>query len=197
EPSRAADPTRPDPTRPDPTRRAEPSRAEPSRAEPSRAEPSRAEPSRAEPTRAEPTGPLASDASGTVNPAASSTYVERRDFPYSNPTRPERRVRLPTSDRDRDGSGDARTAAARTTTAATPRTRARVTRTAFVRPETIAPDADLRCFAPDSALEAFRHNPTDGSLAPPVVRPSAEPNVRTCGSSRTEQDYCRNDESHQ
>ncbi|EEB19804.1 hypothetical protein Phum_PHUM590900 [Pediculus humanus corporis] len=50
---------------------------------------------------------------------------------------------------------------------------------------------------PDSALEAFRHNPTDGSLAPPVVRPSAEPNVRTCGSSRTEQDYCRNDESHQ
>ena len=46
---------------------------------------------------------------------------------------------------------------------------------------------------PDSALEAFRRNPTDGSLALTDVRPGAEPNVRTCGSSRTEQDYCRND----
>jgi hypothetical protein len=40
----------------------------------------------------------------------------------------------------------------------------------------------------DMALEAFRHNPTDGSLD--RVR---EPNVRTCGSSHTEQDYCCND----
>ena len=47
----------------------------------------------------------------------------------------------------------------------------------------------------DSALEAFRHNPTDGSFAPPNYRSSTIPNVRTCGSSRTEQDYFRNDES--
>ena len=47
----------------------------------------------------------------------------------------------------------------------------------------------------DSALEAFRHNPADGSFAPPADRPSTIPNVRTCGSSRTEQDYYRNDES--
>ena len=47
----------------------------------------------------------------------------------------------------------------------------------------------------DSALEAFRHNPTDGSFAPPPYRASTIPNVRTCGSSRTEQDYFRYDES--
>ncbi|KAF0748812.1 Uncharacterized protein FWK35_00017453 [Aphis craccivora] len=32
----------------------------------------------------------------------------------------------------------------------------------------------------DTALEAFRRNPTDGSLAPTPARASAEPNVRTC-----------------
>lgn len=41
----------------------------------------------------------------------------------------------------------------------------------------------------DTALEAFRRNPADGSVAPPPARASARPNVRTCGSSRTEQDY--------
>ncbi|KAL4082243.1 hypothetical protein QTP88_030139, partial [Uroleucon formosanum] len=45
----------------------------------------------------------------------------------------------------------------------------------------------------DTALEAFRRNPTDGSLAPTPARASAEPNVRTCRSSRTGQDYYRND----
>jgi len=45
----------------------------------------------------------------------------------------------------------------------------------------------------DTALEAFRRNPTDGSHAPTPARASAEPNVRTCHSSRTGQDYYRND----
>ena len=47
----------------------------------------------------------------------------------------------------------------------------------------------------DSDLEAFSHNPTDGSFAPLAARPGTVPNIRTCGSSRTEQDYYRNDES--
>jgi len=57
------------------------------------------------------------------------------------------------------------------------------------------PDNIVAMSRRDSALEAFRHNPTDGSLAPLADRPSTKPNVRTCGSSRTEQDYYRNDES--
>ena len=47
----------------------------------------------------------------------------------------------------------------------------------------------------DACLEAFNTSPTDGSFTPPADRPSIIPNVRTCGSSRTEQDYYRNDES--
>ncbi|KAG8155865.1 hypothetical protein JTE90_008714 [Oedothorax gibbosus] len=47
----------------------------------------------------------------------------------------------------------------------------------------------------DSDLEAFSHNPTDGSFAPWPLDQAHEPSVRTCGSSRTEQDYYRNDES--
>ena len=52
---------------------------------------------------------------------------------------------------------------------------------AFRLPET--PEIIVAIFShssrPDSALEAFRHNPTDGSLAPPVVRPSAEPDRKS------------------
>ncbi|KAI9628434.1 hypothetical protein H4Q26_018080 [Puccinia striiformis f. sp. tritici PST-130] len=54
-------------------------------------------------------------------------------------------------------------------------------------------DAFPTCTGVDTALEAFRRNPTDGSLAPTPARASAEPNVRTCRSSRTGQDYYRND----
>lgn len=36
-----------------------------------------------------------------------------------------------------------------------------------------------------------RKNPADGSYAPTTYRSSATPEVRTCCSSRTEQDYCR------
>jgi hypothetical protein len=45
--------------------------------------------------------------------------------------------------------------------------------------------------SPDSDLEAFSHNPTRGSFAPPAFQPSALPITRTGGSSRTEPDYYR------
>ena len=43
----------------------------------------------------------------------------------------------------------------------------------------------------DSDLEAFSHNPTDDSFAALAVQPTALPNIRTNGSSRTKLDYCR------
>jgi len=46
----------------------------------------------------------------------------------------------------------------------------------------------------DSVLEAFRHNPTDDSLAALAPQPTALPNIRTNGSSRTKLDYCRDDQ---
>ena len=41
----------------------------------------------------------------------------------------------------------------------------------------------------DSDLEAFSHNPTDGSFAPLAVQLSALPIIWTNGSSRTKLDY--------
>ena len=46
----------------------------------------------------------------------------------------------------------------------------------------------------DSDLEAFSHNPTDDSFAALAVQPTALPNIRTNGSSRTKLDYCRNNQ---
>ena len=43
----------------------------------------------------------------------------------------------------------------------------------------------------DSDLEAFSHNPTDGSFAALAVQPTALPSIWTNGSSRTKLDYCR------
>ena len=43
----------------------------------------------------------------------------------------------------------------------------------------------------DSDLEAFSHNPTDDSFAALAVQPTALPNIRTNGSSRTKLDYCQ------
>ena len=43
----------------------------------------------------------------------------------------------------------------------------------------------------DSDLEAFSHNPTDDSFAALAAQPTALPNIRTNGSSRTKLDYCR------
>jgi len=51
-----------------------------------------------------------------------------------------------------------------------------------------------RLFGRASDLEAFSHNRADGSLAPMPFQTSARPNVRACGSSRTEQDYRRNNQ---
>ena len=42
----------------------------------------------------------------------------------------------------------------------------------------------------DSDLEAFSHNPTDDSFAALAAQPTALPNIRTNGSSRTKLDYC-------
>ena len=42
----------------------------------------------------------------------------------------------------------------------------------------------------DSDLEAFSHNPTDGSFAALVCQPTALPIIWTNGSSRTRLDYC-------
>ena len=47
----------------------------------------------------------------------------------------------------------------------------------------------------DSDLEAFSHNPTDDSFAALAVQPTALPNIRTNGSSRTKLDYCRGNNS--
>lgn len=47
----------------------------------------------------------------------------------------------------------------------------------------------------DAVLEAFRHNPSDGSITPLAARPSVTPNVRPYRSSRTEHDYHRHDPS--
>ncbi|KAG8171203.1 hypothetical protein JTE90_017003 [Oedothorax gibbosus] len=48
----------------------------------------------------------------------------------------------------------------------------------------------------DSDLEAFSHNPTDGSFAPLASDQAHEPSVpRTCGSSRTERITIATDES--
>ena len=41
----------------------------------------------------------------------------------------------------------------------------------------------------DSDLEAFSHNPTDDSFAALAAQPTALPNIRTNGSSRTKLDY--------
>ena len=43
----------------------------------------------------------------------------------------------------------------------------------------------------DSDLEAFSHNPTDDSFAALAFQPTALPNIRPNGSSRTKLDYCR------
>jgi hypothetical protein len=43
----------------------------------------------------------------------------------------------------------------------------------------------------DSDLEAFSHNPTDGSFAALSFQTTALPSIRTNGSSRTKLDYCR------
>jgi len=59
------------------------------------------------------------------------------------------------------------------------------------------PNVQSRCLyrrsSRDSVLEAFRHNPTDGSFAALAAQPTALPNIRTNGSSRTKLDYCRDD----
>ncbi len=47
----------------------------------------------------------------------------------------------------------------------------------------------------DSDLEAFSHNPTDGSFAALAVQPTALPNIWTNGSSRTKLDYYRDNNS--
>ena len=47
----------------------------------------------------------------------------------------------------------------------------------------------------DSDLEAFSHNPTDDSFAALAVQPTALPNIRTNGSSRTKLDYCLDNNS--
>ena len=46
----------------------------------------------------------------------------------------------------------------------------------------------------DSDLEAFSHNPTDDSFAALAAQPTALPNIRTNGSSRTKLDYCRDNQ---
>ena len=46
----------------------------------------------------------------------------------------------------------------------------------------------------DSDLEAFSHNPTDGSFAALAAQPTALPNIWTNGSSRTKLDYCRDNQ---
>ena len=43
----------------------------------------------------------------------------------------------------------------------------------------------------DSDLEAFSHNPTDGSFAALPFQATALPIVRNGGSSRTDPYYCR------
>ena len=43
----------------------------------------------------------------------------------------------------------------------------------------------------DSSLEAFSHNPTDGSFAALPGQATALPIIWTTGSSRTKVDYCR------
>ena len=47
----------------------------------------------------------------------------------------------------------------------------------------------------DSDLEAFSHNPTDGSFAALAVQPTALPSIWTTGSSRTKVDYYRDNNS--
>ena len=47
----------------------------------------------------------------------------------------------------------------------------------------------------DSDLEAFSHNPSDDSFAALASQPTALPNIRTNGSSRTKLDYCRDNKS--
>ena len=47
------------------------------------------------------------------------------------------------------------------------------------------------CFRLASDLEAFSHYPADDSFASLAYRPNASPFIRSCGSSRTKQDYCR------
>ncbi len=46
----------------------------------------------------------------------------------------------------------------------------------------------------DSDLEAFSHNPTHGSFGPLAFQPSPLPIMWTNGSSRTELDYCRDND---
>ena len=46
----------------------------------------------------------------------------------------------------------------------------------------------------DSDLEAFSHNPADDSFAALATQPTALPNIRTNGSSRTKLDYCRDNQ---
>jgi hypothetical protein len=47
----------------------------------------------------------------------------------------------------------------------------------------------------DSDLEAFSHNPMDGSFAALASHPTTLPIIQTNGSSRTKLDYCRNNVS--
>jgi hypothetical protein len=42
----------------------------------------------------------------------------------------------------------------------------------------------------DSDLEAFSHNPMDGSFVALVFQPTTLPTIQTNGSSRTKLDYC-------
>ena len=44
----------------------------------------------------------------------------------------------------------------------------------------------------DSDLEAFSHNPTDGSFTALAFQPTVLPIIWSNGSSRTKLDYCRN-----
>ncbi|KAI9628429.1 hypothetical protein H4Q26_018075 [Puccinia striiformis f. sp. tritici PST-130] len=77
--------------------------------------------------------------------------------------------------------------------ALTPSRRVRVSSAVRTIVSRDGPESPPGCFSRvDTALEAFRRNPTDGSLAPTPARASAEPNVRTCRSSYW-QDYYRND----
>ena len=54
---------------------------------------------------------------------------------------------------------------------------------------------DITAASMDSDLEAFSHNPSDDSFAALASQPTALPNIRTNGSSRTKLDYCRDNKS--
>ena len=68
----------------------------------------------------------------------------------------------------------------------------RVDLTTIVTPTPV--EVNIVVVSMDSDLEAFSHNPTDDSLAALAAQPTALPNIRTNGSSRTKLDYCRDNQ---